>query len=34
MLEKYLAGKATEKRQNFELSMPPACTENLHSTLN
>jgi hypothetical protein len=34
MLETHLAGKATEKRQNFDLSTPPACTENLHFTLN
>jgi hypothetical protein len=29
-----LAGKATEKRQNFDSSTLPACTENLHFTLN
>jgi hypothetical protein len=34
MLETHLAGKATEKRQNFDPSTPPACTENLHFTLN
>jgi hypothetical protein len=34
MLETHLAGKATEKRQNFDPSTPPACTENLHYTLN
>jgi hypothetical protein len=33
MLETHLAGKATEKRQNFDPSTPPACTENLHFTL-
>jgi hypothetical protein len=30
----HLAGKATEKRQNFDPSTPPACAENLHFTLN
>jgi hypothetical protein len=34
MLETHVAGKATEKRQNFNPSTPPACTENLHFTLN
>jgi hypothetical protein len=34
MLETHLAGKATEKRQNFEPSTPPASAENLHFTLN
>jgi hypothetical protein len=34
MLETHLAGKATKKRQNFDPSTPPACTENLHFTLN
>jgi hypothetical protein len=34
MLETHLAGKATEKRQNFDHSTPPACAENLHFTLN
>jgi hypothetical protein len=34
MLEIHLAGKATEKRQNFDASTPPACTEHLHFTLN
>jgi hypothetical protein len=34
MLETHLAGKATEKRQNFDPSTPPACAENLHFTLN
>jgi hypothetical protein len=29
-----LAGKTTEKRQNFDHSTPPASTENLHFTLN
>jgi hypothetical protein len=33
MLETHLAGKAIEKRQNFDPSTPPACTENLHFTL-
>jgi hypothetical protein len=33
MLETHLAGKATEKRQNFDLSIPPPCTEHLHFTL-
>jgi hypothetical protein len=28
-----LADKATEKRQNFDPSIPPACAENLHFTL-
>jgi hypothetical protein len=34
MLETHLAGKATKKRQNFDPSMLPACTEHLHFTLN
>jgi hypothetical protein len=33
-LETDLAGKATEKRENFDPSTPPACTEHLHFTLN
>jgi hypothetical protein len=34
MLETHLAGKATEKRQNFDPSTPSTCTEQLHFTLN
>jgi hypothetical protein len=34
MLETHLAGKITEKRQNFDSSIPPAGSENLHFTLN
>jgi hypothetical protein len=34
MLETHLAGKTTEKRQNFDHSTPPGSTENLHFTLN
>jgi hypothetical protein len=34
MMETHLAGKATEKTQNFDPTTPPACTENLHFTLN
>jgi hypothetical protein len=34
MLETHLAGKATEKRQNFDPSTPPACAEHLHFMLN
>jgi hypothetical protein len=34
MLETHLAGKTTEKRQNFDPSTPPARTEHLHFTLN
>jgi hypothetical protein len=34
MLEIHLTGKTTEKRQNFDPSTPPACTEHLHFTLN
>jgi hypothetical protein len=34
MLETHLAGKATKKRQNFDPSTPPACTEHLHFMLN
>jgi hypothetical protein len=33
-LETHLAGKTTEKRQNFDHSTPPAGAENLHFTLN
>jgi hypothetical protein len=33
MLETHLAGKATENRQNFDPSIPPANTENLHFML-
>jgi hypothetical protein len=33
-LKTHLAGKATEKMQNFDPSTPLACTENLHFTLN
>jgi hypothetical protein len=33
-LETHLAGKANEKRQNFDPSTPPACAENLHFKLN
>jgi hypothetical protein len=34
MLEIHLAGKTTKKRQNFDPSTPPGCTEHLHFTLN
>jgi hypothetical protein len=34
MLELHLTGKNTEKRQNFDSSTSPACTEHLHFTLN
>jgi hypothetical protein len=34
MLEIYLTGKTTEKRQNFDSSTLPAYTECLHFTLN
>jgi hypothetical protein len=34
MLEIYLTGKTTEKRQNFDSSTPPAGAEHLHFTLN
>jgi hypothetical protein len=34
MLETHLAGKTTEKRQNFDSSPPLASAENLHFTLN
>jgi hypothetical protein len=34
MLETHLAGKTTEKSQNFDPTTPPASTENLHFTLN
>jgi hypothetical protein len=30
MLETHLAGKTTEKRQNFDPSTPPASAEYLH----
>jgi hypothetical protein len=33
MLETHLAGKDTEKRQNFDPSTPPACEEHLHFML-
>jgi hypothetical protein len=33
-LETHLAGKNTEKRQNFDPSTPAASTENLHFMLN
>jgi hypothetical protein len=33
-METHLAGKATEKRQNFNLSTSPACSEHLHFPLN
>jgi hypothetical protein len=33
-LETHLAGKATEKRQNFDPSTPPACADNLQIMLN
>jgi hypothetical protein len=34
MLEIHLTGKTTKKRQNFDSSTTPACTEHLHFTLN
>jgi hypothetical protein len=34
MLETHLAGKTTEKRQNFDLSTSPAGAQNLHFMLN
>jgi hypothetical protein len=34
MLETHLAGKTTQKRQNFDPSTPPGGTENLHFMLN
>jgi hypothetical protein len=34
MLETHIAGKITEKRQNFDPSTPPASAKNLHFTLN
>jgi hypothetical protein len=34
MLETNLAGKNTQKRQNFDPSTPPACAEHLHFMLN
>jgi hypothetical protein len=33
-METHLAGKATEKRQNFDPSPPSACAEHLHFKLN
>jgi hypothetical protein len=33
MLEIHLTGKTTEKRKNFDLSTPPACSEILHFTI-
>jgi hypothetical protein len=33
MLEIHCTGKTTKKRQNFDFSTPPACTEHLHFTL-
>jgi hypothetical protein len=33
-LETHLTGKTIKKRQNFESSTPPACTEHLHFMLN
>jgi hypothetical protein len=32
-LEINLTGKTTEKRQNFDFSIPPACAEHLHFML-
>jgi hypothetical protein len=34
MLEIHLTGKTTKKRQNFDPSTPPACSEHFHFTLN
>jgi hypothetical protein len=34
MLEIDCTGKTTEKRQNFDSSTPPACTEHVHFMLN
>jgi hypothetical protein len=34
MLETHVAGKTTEKRQNFDPSTPPASAEHLNFTLN
>jgi hypothetical protein len=34
MLEMHLTGKTTKKRQNFDPSTPPVCTEHLHFMLN
>jgi hypothetical protein len=34
MLETHLAGKTTEKKQNFDPSTHPASAENLHFRLN
>jgi hypothetical protein len=34
MLETHLAGKATEKRQNFDPYTPPGSAEHLHFMLN
>jgi hypothetical protein len=31
---RHFAGIITERRHNFDPSTPPACTENLHLTLN
>jgi hypothetical protein len=31
---RYLTGKTTKKRQNFDFSTPLACAEHLHFTLN
>jgi hypothetical protein len=34
MLEIHITGKTTAKRQNFDPTTPPACTEHLHFMLN
>jgi hypothetical protein len=34
MQETHFTGIITEKRHNFDFSIPPASTENLHFTLN
>jgi hypothetical protein len=34
MLDIHLSNKTTEKRKNFDPSIPPACAEHLHFTLN
>jgi hypothetical protein len=34
MLETHFAGIITEKRHNFDPSIPPASADNLHFTLN
>jgi hypothetical protein len=34
MWDIHLIDKTTEKRQNFDPSTPPACTEHLNFTLN